>query len=164
MTETKPGSGRWWRIAVAAFVLVLVALAGAAVVFLSLAADVVRDEVVLRHRGQVAPASVLEINRSERKKNLPAQVVLAYVGPEPIGWGKSEGCRMVSRSARWPPFLAPVLYDPEDPSRARIATLGWPVMDFLLLLLGVGVSALLPIAMLRVWLPRDPAVDALPKK
>ena len=67
---------------------------------------------------------------------------------------------MVSRSAR----VVPVLYDPEDPSRARIATLGWPVMDILLLLLGVGVSALLPIAMLRVWLPRDPAVDALPKK
>jgi hypothetical protein len=73
VTETKPRSGRWWRIAVAAFGLVLVALAGAAVVFLSLAADVVRDEVV---------------------------------------------------------------------------------MDILLLLLGVGVSALLPIAMVRVWLPR----------
>jgi Protein of unknown function (DUF3592) len=157
VTETKQGCGRWWRVAVAAFVLVLVALAGAAVVFLSLAADVVRDEVVLRHRGQVAPASVLEINRSERKKNLPAQGVLAYLGPEPIGRvevrGVPDGVEVGG--------VVPVLYDPEDPSRARIATLGWPVMDSLLLLLGVGVSALLPIAMLRVWLPRDPAVDAL---
>jgi hypothetical protein len=48
--------------------------------------------------------------------------------------------------------VVPVLYDPQDPSRAHIATLGWPVMDVLLLLLGVVVSALLPVAMLRVWL------------
>jgi Protein of unknown function (DUF3592) len=152
VTETKPGCGLWWRIAVAAFVLVLVALAGAAVVFLSLAADVVRDEVVLRHRGQVATASVLEINRSERKKNLPAQVVLAYLGPEPIGRvevrGVPDGVEVGG--------VVPVLHDPEDPSRARIATLGWPVVDILLLLLGVGVSALLPIAMLRVWFAERP--------
>jgi hypothetical protein len=44
--------------------------------------------------------------------------------------------------------VVPVLYDPQDPSRARIATLGWPVMDTVLPLLGV-VSALLPVGMLR---------------
>src|SRR3712207_7897524 len=41
-------------------------------VFLGLAADFVRDEVVLRQRGQVASATVLQISRSEQKKNLPA--------------------------------------------------------------------------------------------
>ena len=48
--------------------------------------------------------------------------------------------------------VVPVLHDPQDPRRARIATLGWPVMDTLLPLLGVVVSALLPVTMLRVWL------------
>ncbi len=177
---TEPRSERGWRIAVAAFVLVLVAMAGAAIVFLTLAADVMRDEIVLRQRGHVAPATVLEVNRSERRKNLPAQVVLDYVGPEPAGRVEVRGVPDgVDTGA-----MVPVLYDPQDPSRARIATLGWPVMDILLLLLGVGVSALLPVAVLRVWLqgrrrpgapgggrreqpaqqeakhPRDPAVEA----
>ncbi len=148
MTDTKSRSEPVWRIAVAAFVLVLVAMAGAAITFLTLAADVMRDEVVLRQRGQVMPATVLEINRSERRKNLPAQVVLAYVGPEPAGRVEVRGVPDgVDAGA-----VVPVLYDPQDPSRARIATLGWPVMDILLLLLGVGVSALLPVGMLRVWL------------
>ena len=48
MLDTKSRGERGWRIAVAAFVVVLVAMAGAAVVFLALAADVMRDEVVLR--------------------------------------------------------------------------------------------------------------------
>jgi hypothetical protein len=48
--------------------------------------------------------------------------------------------------------VVPVLYDPQDPNRARIATLGWPVIDTLLPLLGVVVSAVLPVGMLRVWL------------
>ena len=148
MVGTKSRSERGWRIAVAAFVVVLVAMAGAAIVFFSLAADVMRDEVVLRQRGQVTPATVLEIHRSERKKNLPAQVVLDYVGPEPDGRVEVRGVPDgVDIGA-----VVPVLYDPQHPSRARIATLGWPVMDILLLLLGVGVSALLPVAMLRVWL------------
>jgi hypothetical protein len=69
--DTRSRGGRGWRIAVAAFVVVLVAMAGAAIVFLTLAADVMRDEVVLRQRGQVTSATVLEINRSERRKNLP---------------------------------------------------------------------------------------------
>jgi hypothetical protein len=146
--QAKSGNGWGWRIVVAAFVVVLVAMAGAAIVFLALAADIVRDEVVLRHRGQVAPATVLEINRSERRKNLPAEVVLAYTGPEPAGRvevrGVPDGIDVGA--------VVPVLHDPQDPSRARIATLGWPVMDTLLPLLGVGVSALLPVAMLRVWL------------
>ena len=178
MLDTKSRGERGWRIAVAGFVVVLVAMAGAAVVFLGLAADVMRDEVVLRQRGQVTSATVLEINRSERR-NLPAQVVLAYVGPEPVGRVEVRGVGDgVDAGA-----VVPVLYDPQDPSRARIVTLGWPVMDVLLLLLGVGVSALLPVAMLRVWLqgrrrlsagrgrreqpaqqqakhPRDPAVEA----
>jgi hypothetical protein len=155
-------------------------MAGAAVVFLALAADVMRDEVVLRQRGQVTSATVLEINRSERRKNLPAQVVLAYVGPEPVGRVEVRGVPGgVDAGA-----VVPVLYDPQDSSRARIAALGWPVMDILLLLLGVGVSAVLPVAMLRVWVqgrrrlsarrgrreqpaqqeakhPRDPAVEGI---
>lgn len=148
MTETRPRSGRGWRIVVAAFVLVLVAMAGAAIGFLALAADTVRDEVVLRQRGQVAPATVLEISRSERRKNLPARVVLVYAGPEPAGRVEVRGVPddVVVGTA------VPVLYDPQDPDRARIATLGWPVMDILVPLLGVGVSAPLPVAMLRVWL------------
>jgi hypothetical protein len=146
--DTKSRSGRGWRIAVAAFIVVLVATAGAAIVFLTLAADVMRDEVVLRQRGQVTSATVLEINRSERRRNLPAQVVLAYLGPEPVGRVEARGVPDgVDTGA-----VVPVLYDPQDPNRARIAALGWPVMDVLLLLLGVGVSALLPVAMLRVWL------------
>jgi hypothetical protein len=148
MVDTKSGSDRGWRLAVAAFVLVLVGLAGAAVVFLGLAADFVRDEVVLRQRGQVTPATVLEINRSEQKKNLPAHVVLDYVGPEPAGRVEVRGVPDgVDAGA-----VVPVLYDPHDPSRARIATLGWPVMDTLLPLLGVVASAVLPVGMLRVWL------------
>ena len=67
-------TGRVVGIAIA----VLAAMAGAAIVFLTLAAGAVRDEVVLRQRGQVAPATVLEINRSERRKNLPARVVLGW--------------------------------------------------------------------------------------
>jgi Protein of unknown function (DUF3592) len=131
-----------------AAVLVLVAMVGAAIVFLGLAAGAARDEVVLRQRGQVAPATVLEINRSERRKNLPARVVLAYVGPDPAGRVEVRGVPDdVDVGA-----AVPVLHDPQDPSRARIATLGWPVMDVLVLLLGVVVSALLPVAMLRVWL------------
>ncbi len=179
MVDTKARGERGWRIAVAAFVLVLVAMAGAAVVFLALAADVVRDEVVLRQRGQVTPATVLEISRSEQRKNLPAQVVLEYTGLAPAGRvevrGVPDGIEVGA--------MVPVLYDPQDPSRARIATLGWPVVDILLPLLGIVVSALLPVAMLRVWLqgrrrpsapggrrerpapqeakrPRDPAVEA----
>src|SRR4051795_1712353 len=89
--DTRSRGGRGWRMAVAAFVVVLVAMAGAAVVFLGLTADFVRDEVVLRQRGQVTSATVLEINRSERRKNLPAQVVLAYVGPGPVGRGEGRG-------------------------------------------------------------------------
>jgi hypothetical protein len=147
MTRAESGNG-WWRIVVAAFVVVLVALAGAAVVFLALAADFVRDEVVLRQRGQVASATVLEISRSERRRNLPAQVVLAYIGPAPTGRvevrGVPDGIDVGA--------VVPVLYDPQDPSRARIATLGWPVVDTLLPLLGVVASAVLPVAMLRVWL------------
>jgi Protein of unknown function (DUF3592) len=146
--DTTSRSERGWRIAVAAFAVVLVAMAGAAVVFLGLAADVVRDEVVLRQRGQVTPATVLEINRSERKKNLPAQVVLDDVGPEPSGRVEVRGVPDgVDVGA-----VVPVLHDPLDPSRARIATLGWPVVDTLLPLLGVVVSAVLPVGMLRVWL------------
>ena len=146
--DTKSRSERGWRIAIAAFVLVLVAMAGAAVVFLGLVADFVRDEVVLRQRGQVVSATVLEINRSERRRNLPAQVVLAYTGPEPAGRVEVRGVP----DGVYAGAVVPVLYDPQDPSRARIATLGWPVMDTLLPLLGVGVSALLPVGMLRVWL------------
>jgi len=181
--DTKSRGERGWRIAVAAFVVVLVTMAGAAIVFLGLAADVMRDEVVLRQRGQVTSATVLEINRSERRKNLPAQVALAYVGPEPVGRVEVRGVGDgVDAGA-----VVPVLYDPQDPSRARIATLGWPVMDVLLLLLGVVVSALLPVAMLRVWVqgrrrpsartgrreqpaqqqakhPRDPAAEVSPEE
>ena len=156
--DTRSRSERGWRIAVAAFVVVLVAMAGAAVVFLGLVTDFVRDEVVLRQRGQVTSATVLEINRSERRKNLPAQVVLAYVGPEPVGRVEVRGVPDgVDVGA-----VVPVLYDPLDPSRARIATLGWPVMDVLVLLLGVVVSALLPVAMLRVWVQgrRRPSTPA----
>src|SRR6476619_1313318 len=43
--DTRSRGERGWRIAVAAFVVVLVAMAGAAVVFLGLTADFVRDEV-----------------------------------------------------------------------------------------------------------------------
>ena len=148
MVDTESRSGRGWRIAVAAFVVFLVAMTGAAIVFLGLAADFVRDEVVLRQRGQVASATVLEISRSERRKNLPAQVVLVYTGPEPAGRvevrGAPDGIDVGA--------VVPVLYDPQDPSRARVATLGWPVVDTLLPLLGVVVSAVLPVGMLRVWL------------
>jgi hypothetical protein len=148
VAQTRPGHGWGWRIVVAAFVVVLVAMAGAAIVFLALTADFVRDEVVLRQRGQVASATVLEISRSERRKNLPAQVVLTYTGPEPAGRvevrGVPDGIDVGA--------VVPVLHDPQDPSRARIATLGWPVMDTLLPLLGVVVSAVLPVAMLRVRL------------
>src|SRR3712207_4546708 len=148
MVDTESRSDRGWRIAVAAFVVVLVGLAGAAVVFLGLAADFVRDEVALRQRGQITPATVLEINRNEQRKNLPAQVVLDYTGPEPAGRvevrGVPDGIEVGA--------VVPVLYDPQDPSRARIATLGWPVVDTLLPLLGVVVSAVLPVAMPRVWL------------
>lgn len=147
MVETRSRSGRGWRIAVAAFVLVLVALAGAALVLLAAAADVVHDEVVLRQRGHVTSATVQEIDRSERRRNLPAQVVLEYVGPEPAGRievrGVPDGVDVGA--------VVPVLHDPQDPSRARIATLGWPAMDISLLLLGAGVAAFLPVAMLRVW-------------
>jgi hypothetical protein len=147
VTQTESGHGWGWRIVVAAFVFVLVALAGAAVVFLALAADLVRDEVILRQRGQVAPATVLEISRSERRSNLPAQVVLAYTGPEPAGRVEVRGVPDdIDVGA-----VIPVLHDPQDPSRARISTLGWPVVDTLLPLLGAGVSAVLPVAMLRVW-------------
>ncbi len=179
MMDTKARGERGSRIAVAAFVLVLVAMAGAAVVFLALAADFVRDEVVLRQRGHVTPATVLEINRSERRKNLPAQVVLDYVGPEPAGRVEVRGVPDgVDAGA-----VVPVLHDPQDPSRARIAALGWPVVDTLLPLLGIVASAVMPVGMLRVWLqgrrrpsapggrrerpaqqeakrPRDPAVEA----
>jgi hypothetical protein len=148
VSETKSGSERGWRLAVAAFAVVLVGLAGAAVVLLGLAADFVRDEVVLRQRGQVASATVLEISRSERRKNLPAQVVLVYTGPEPAGRvevrGVPDGIDVGA--------VVPVLHDPQDPRRARIATLGWPVVDTLLPLLGVVVAAVLPVGMLRVWL------------
>jgi hypothetical protein len=153
MMDTKSRSERGWRIAVAAFVVVLVAMAGAAVVFLGLAADFVRDEVVLRQRGQVESATVLEISRSERRKNLPAQVVLVYTGPVPAGRvevrGVPDGIEVGA--------VVPVLHDPQDPRRARIATLGWPLMDMLLPLLGVVVSAVLPVGMLRVWLRGRPA-------
>lgn len=150
MTEARSGDGWGWRIAVAAFVVVLVALAGAAVVLLAFAADVVRDEVVLRQRGQVAPATVLEIDRSERRANLPAQVLIAYTGPGPAGQVEVRGVPDdIDVGA-----VVPVLHDPQDPSRARIATLGWPVLDTLLPLLGAGVAAVLPVAMLRVWLRR----------
>ena len=148
MASSAPKRGVGWRIAVAAFVLVLAAMTGAAVVFLALGVDVVRDEVLLRQRGQVAPATVLEISRSERRKNLPARVVLAYVGPQPDGRVEVRGATDgVDTGA-----VVPVLYDPQDPSRARIATLWWPAMDISLLLLGAGVSAALPVGLLRVWL------------
>ena len=148
MTDTRSRSGRGWRIAVAAFVVVLVGMAGAAVVFVGLAADFVRDEVVLRQRGQVTPATVLEIDRSERRKNLPDRVVLDYVGPEPAGRVEVRGVP----DGVGPGAVVPVLHDPQDPSRARIATLSWTVTDTLLPLLGVVVSAVLPVGMLRVWL------------
>jgi Protein of unknown function (DUF3592) len=131
VTQTESGNGWGWRIVVAAFVVVLVALAGAAVVLLAVAADFVRDEVVLRQRGQVASATVLQISRSERRRNLPAQVVLAYTGLAPAGRvevrGVPDGIDIGA--------VAPVLHDPQDPSRAGIATLGWPVVDTLLPLL-----------------------------
>jgi hypothetical protein len=75
-------------------------------------------------------------------------VVLAYIGPAPTGRvevrGVPDGIDVGA--------VVPVLYDPQDPSRARIATLGWPWVDTLLPLLGVVASAVLPVAMLRVWL------------
>ena len=147
MVATESRSGWGWRIAVATFVVLLVGMAGFAVVFLGLAADFVRDEVVLRQRGQVTPATVLEIDRSEQRKNLPARVVLDYVGPEPAGRVEVRG----APDGVGPGAVVPVLYDPQDPSRARIATLGWPVMDTLLPLLGVVVSAVLPVVTLREW-------------
>jgi hypothetical protein len=54
----------------AAFVLVLAAMAGAAIVFSLSPPDVMRDKVVLRQRRQVTPETPLEINRSEQRKNL----------------------------------------------------------------------------------------------
>jgi hypothetical protein len=48
--------------------------------------------------------------------------------------------------------VGPGALPPAGPEPGRIATLGWPVVDTPLPLLGLVVSAVPPVGMLRVWL------------
>jgi len=89
------------------------------------------DAAVLTYRGEVVPATVVEVDLNT-KAGMPDELVVAVPPPH-------EGVATIEtrREDLGAGAVVDVVVDPSDPSRAALADDGWPWLDLSILLLGV---------------------------
>ncbi len=114
--------------------LVRVAALAAAVLLLQMSGSAAWDAHVLAERGEVRPATILELTRTSWGKADRATVAILGVGPavrvttprKDLGVGDA----------------APVIVDPREPQRAALAGDGWPWRQVLVPLCGLPLVVL----------------------